>query len=82
MAALPMVMLLADRLTSTSAPASAARVEGGIGAQRSSQISTWKVRSRRAGRNGTADRPKRRLRICRRHPAIAHSGAGAKCRRS
>jgi len=38
-----MVMLLAERLTKTSAPASAAVLEGGIGVQRSSQISTWKV---------------------------------------
>ncbi len=41
--ALPMVMLLAERLISTSAPASAAWLEGGIGVQTSSQISTWNV---------------------------------------
>ena len=35
-----MVMLLADRFASTVAPASAAHVEGGIGVQTSSQIST------------------------------------------
>ena len=38
-----MVMLLADRLSSTSAPASAAWLDGGTGTQMSSQISTWKV---------------------------------------
>ena len=42
--ALPMVMLLADRLTSSSAPARAAWLEGGTGTQMSSQISTWKVK--------------------------------------
>ena len=36
-------MLLADRLTSSSAPASAAWLDGGTGTQMSSQISTWKV---------------------------------------
>src|SRR5262249_30169910 len=39
-AALPMVMLLAERFASTVAPASAPQVEGGIGVQTSSQIST------------------------------------------
>src|SRR5437660_1433481 len=34
-------MLLSDRLASTVAPASAPYVDGGIGAHRSSQISTW-----------------------------------------
>ncbi len=38
-----MVMLLADRFSRTSAPASAACADGGIGIQMSSQISTWKV---------------------------------------
>ena len=38
-----MVMLLADRFSSTSAPASAAWLDGGTGIQMSSQISTWKV---------------------------------------
>ena len=41
-----MTMLLADRLSSTSAPDTAARVEGGCGAHRSSQISTWKVKGK------------------------------------
>ena len=41
--ALPMVMLLAERFSSTSAPASAAWLDGGTGIQMSSQISTWKV---------------------------------------
>ena len=45
-----MVMLLADRLTSTSAPASAAWLDGGTGTQMSSQISTWKVTGTDAGR--------------------------------
>jgi hypothetical protein len=35
-----MTMLLADRFTSTVAPASAAQVLGGTGTHRSSQIST------------------------------------------
>ena len=48
--ALPMVMLLADRLTSSSAPASAAWLDGGTGTQMSSQISTWKVTGDGAGR--------------------------------
>ena len=59
--ALPMVMLLADRLTSTSAPASAAWLDGGTGTQMSSQISTWKVtgtvpveRNSRSVPNGTS----------------------------
>jgi len=34
-------MLLADRLSSTSAPAAAPAVLGGAGTHRSSQISTW-----------------------------------------
>ena len=38
--ALPIVMLLAERLSRISAPASAASVLGGCGTQRSSQIST------------------------------------------
>src|SRR5262249_61629579 len=41
--ALPMVMLRAERLINTSAPARAAWLEGGTGTQMSSQISTWKV---------------------------------------
>ncbi len=41
--ALPMVMLLAERFISTSAPAKAAWLEGGTGTQMSSQISTWKI---------------------------------------
>ncbi len=39
--ALPMVMLQADRLASTVAPASAASQLGGTGTQKSSQISAW-----------------------------------------
>ena len=41
--ALPMVILLADRFSRISAPASAAAVDGGCGTQTSSQISTWAV---------------------------------------
>ncbi len=58
-AALPMTMLEADRLSSTSAPARAAPVEGGSATQMSSQISTWKVKgqaptdsNRRSAPNG------------------------------
>jgi len=58
--ALPMVMLLADRLTRSSAPARAAWLDGGTGTQMSSQISTWKVsgtepveRNSRSVPNGT-----------------------------
>jgi hypothetical protein len=40
---LPTVTFEAERLTSTVAPASAAKDEGGIGTQTSSQISTAKV---------------------------------------
>ena len=40
-----MVMFEAERLASTVAPRRAAYVEGGIGAQTSSQISTCRVRS-------------------------------------
>ena len=40
-----MVMLLADRFSSSSAPASAAWLDGGTGIQMSSQISTWNVTS-------------------------------------
>ncbi len=43
--ALPMVMLLAERLTNSSAPARAAWLDGGTGTQMSSQISTWKVKA-------------------------------------
>jgi len=50
-----------DRLTSTVAPARAARDEGATGTQRSSHTSTWKVRSgrstawkSRSGPKGTA----------------------------
>ncbi len=39
-----MTMLLAERFTSTSAPARAAALDGGIGTQTSSQISIWKVK--------------------------------------
>ena len=46
--ALPIVMLDADRLPITSAPASAAWVEGGVGAQKSSQISTEKMNPARS----------------------------------
>ncbi|MNL81401.1 hypothetical protein D3C87_2085010 [compost metagenome] len=42
---LPMVTFEAERLSSTVAPASAAKDEGGIGVQTSSQISIWTVRS-------------------------------------
>ena len=42
--ALPMVMLLAERLSRISAPASAAAVEGGSGTQTSSHISTCMVK--------------------------------------
>ncbi|MNE39665.1 hypothetical protein D3C80_1336280 [compost metagenome] len=42
--ALPMTMLEADRLHRMRAPASAARVDGGCGAQKSSQISTAKTK--------------------------------------
>src|SRR6516164_7793989 len=54
-----MVILLADRLIRTSAPAIAAAVEGGSGAQKSSHSSTWNVtstdpidRNRRSTPNG------------------------------
>ena len=43
-----MVMLLADRLASTVAPASAASPLGGLGTQTSSQISAWTIRPRRS----------------------------------
>ena len=46
-----MVTLLADRLHKTVAPASAAQVDGGTGAHRSSQISTW---SRKPGTSPAA----------------------------
>ena len=46
--ALPMVMLLADRLASTVAPASAAAELGGTGTQKSSQISACTTRSGRS----------------------------------
>ncbi|MNE47864.1 hypothetical protein D3C77_171070 [compost metagenome] len=46
--ALPMTMLEADRLHRMRAPASAARVEGGCGAQKSSQISTAKTKPGRS----------------------------------
>jgi len=80
--ALPMVMLLADRLSSSSAPAIAARVDGGSGTQMSSQISTWKVngtdpveRNSRSTPNGTSLPA---TTTCRpRTPA-----PGVKCRRS
>ena len=55
-------MLLADRLSSTVAPASAARAMGGSGTQTSSQISTMEGegtegrRRRTAGRRRTAPR--------------------------
>jgi hypothetical protein len=43
-----MTMLEADRLQQISAPASDPCVEGGVGPQKSSQISTWKVKSARS----------------------------------
>ena len=55
-----MVMLLADRLASTVAPASAASELGGIGTQKSSQTSAWTTKpgtssavNIRSGPNGT-----------------------------
>ena len=60
------VIGLADRLSSTVAPASAASELGGIGTQRSSQISTWTTRpgtssaaNSRSGPNGTSSPPRR-----------------------
>ena len=77
-----MVMLLADRLSSSSAPAIAARVDGGSGTQISSQISTWKV-------NGTEpfERKRRSAPKGASWPATVSvpprsPTPGAKCRRS
>ena len=59
-----MVMLLAERFSSTVAPASAPSVLGGIGTQRSSQISAWTTRpgtssaaNSRSGPNGASTPP-------------------------
>ena len=46
--ALPTTMFEAERLQRISAPASAPRVDGGVGAQKSSQISAWKMKSARS----------------------------------
>ena len=46
--ALPTTMLEAERLQRISAPASAAVVEGGVGDQKSSQISAAKMKSARS----------------------------------
>ena len=46
--AFPTTMFEADRLHKMTAPASAACVDGGVGDQKSSQISTWKTKSARS----------------------------------
>ncbi len=52
-----MVMLLADRLAITVAPASAARVLGGSGTQRSSQISTPSTKPGRSSASNSRSVP-------------------------
>ncbi len=63
-----MVMLLADRLVSTVAPAKAATPLGGIATQTSSQISAWTIRpgtsaasNSRSGPKGAVSAPTRTL---------------------
>ena len=46
--ALPTTMLEADRLQRIRAPAMAPEVDGGCGAQKSSQISRWNTKSARS----------------------------------
>jgi hypothetical protein len=55
--ALPMTMLLADRFSSSSAPATAATPLGGLAVQTSSQISMWKVKGAAPSARNSRSRP-------------------------
>jgi hypothetical protein len=80
--ALPMVIGLPEMFSSTVAPASAAREEGGTGIQKSSQISVWTTRPGTSSASNSRSEPKGATWPAKRASPGGAPSPGAACRRS